>query len=70
MAPAYDLTFSTGLEGEHSTMMMGEGKNPGLAQFKALAESAMLNDSRAQQIIGRIHKLSLVSGLVMPRMLG
>src|SRR5258708_18566569 len=29
-APAYDLTFSDGPAGEQSTMVMGEGKNPGL----------------------------------------
>ena len=28
VSPAYDLTFSSGPAGEHSTMIMGEGKNP------------------------------------------
>ncbi len=57
MAPAYDLTFSTGPEGEHSTMMMGVGRNPGPEQFKTLAESAMLNNSKAQQIVERIRTI-------------
>lgn len=29
LAPAYDLTFSHGPNGEQSTMVMGEGRNPG-----------------------------------------
>ncbi len=28
LSPAYDITFSFGLGGEHSTMYLGEGKNP------------------------------------------
>lgn len=54
MAPAYDLTFSSGPGGEHSTMMMGNGKNPGEGEFLALAETAMLDKRAAQDIIERI----------------
>jgi serine/threonine-protein kinase HipA len=35
-APAYDLTFSYGPGGEQSTMVMGEGKNPGVEHLRAL----------------------------------
>jgi serine/threonine-protein kinase HipA len=28
LSPAYDLTFSSGLKGEQSTMVLGEGRNP------------------------------------------
>lgn len=34
-APAYDLTFSAGLAGEHSTTIMGEGKKPARAHLQA-----------------------------------
>lgn len=37
-APAYDLTFSYGPGGEHSTTVMGEGRNPGTDQLKSLAD--------------------------------
>lgn len=35
-APAYDLVFSYGPGGEQSMLVMGEGKNPGIAQLQEL----------------------------------
>ena len=37
LSPAYDLTFSFGPGGEHSTMYMGEGKNPTIEHLTKLA---------------------------------
>lgn len=37
-APAYDLVFSYGPGGEQSMLVMGEGKNPGIAQLEALGK--------------------------------
>jgi serine/threonine-protein kinase HipA len=37
LAPAYDLTFSFGPGGEHSTTYLGEGKSPNVEQLKKLA---------------------------------
>src|ERR1700685_930504 len=37
-APAYDLTFSYGPNGEQSTMVMGEGKNPGAEHLRVLGQ--------------------------------
>lgn len=51
MAPAYDLMFSGGPGGEQSTMVMGEGKNPGTAQLLELAAIADLSDDEARIII-------------------
>lgn len=51
VAPAYDLTFSSGPGGEQSTMAMGEGKNPGVEQLLKLAEVADLSRADAQRII-------------------
>lgn len=51
MAPAYDLTFSSGPGGEQSTMVMGEGKNPGIEHLLKLAEVADLSKDEAQRII-------------------
>lgn len=38
LSPAYDLTFSSGPGGEHSTMYMGEGKNPTIWHLVKLAQ--------------------------------
>jgi len=38
LAPAYDLTFSHGPGGEHSTTYLGEGKNPTIKHLEQLAK--------------------------------
>lgn len=53
MAPAYDLTFSSGPGGEQSTMVMGEGTHPGAEHLIALAQTADLSEREAQNIIER-----------------
>ncbi len=51
ISPAYDLTFSSGLSGEHCTMVMGEGKNPTLSHLLKLAEIGSIKKQKAMQII-------------------
>ena len=51
-APAYDLTFSYGPGGEQSTMVMGEGKQPGVTQLRALDKKHGLK--RAPEILERV----------------
>ena len=51
-APAYDLTFSYGPGGEHSSMVMGEGRNPGTIHLLKLAEKFQMNN--AQKIIDEV----------------
>jgi serine/threonine-protein kinase HipA len=53
-APAYDLTFSDGPAGEQSTMVMGEGKNPGVEHLKALGKEHNLK--RAPRILDRVQE--------------
>ena len=53
-APAYDLTFSEGPAGEKSTMVMGEGKNPGVDQLKALGEEHSLKN--AARILAKVQR--------------
>lgn len=48
-APAYDLTFSSGPMGEHSTTIMGEGKNPGRSHLQTLGKKFGLK--QADEII-------------------
>ena len=53
-APAYDLTFSDGPAGEQSTMVMGEGKNPGVEQLKSLGKEHNLKN--APRILAKVQK--------------
>ena len=53
-APAYDLTFSYGPGGEQSTMVMGEGKKPGVEQLQALGKKHGLKN--APDILARVQK--------------
>ena len=38
-SPAYDLTFSSSLNGEHATTINGEGKNPTIKEILDVAEN-------------------------------
>lgn len=51
-APAYDLTFSDGPGGEQSSMVMGEGRNPGVEQLKALGKEHNLKN--APRILAKV----------------
>ena len=51
-APAYDLTFSHGPRGEQSTMLLGEGRSPGVDGLKQLGRKYAIK--RAPQIIDRV----------------
>lgn len=53
LAPAYDLTFSPGPGGEQSTMVMGEGKYPGVAHLLRLATAAKIKKDKAVEMIDR-----------------
>lgn len=54
VSPAYDLTFSSGPSGEHCTMIMGEGKNPGLSHLLKLAAVTGINKEKAMEIIEKV----------------
>jgi len=51
LSPAYDLTFSSGPNGEQSMMVMGEGKNPTVEHLIKLGATAKLDDSFITQVI-------------------
>lgn len=44
-SPAYDLTFSYGPAGEHSAMVMGEGRAPGTSQLKSLGQKFQIKQA-------------------------
>ncbi len=54
VSPAYDLTFSSGPAGEHSTMVMGEGKNPTKAHLLKLASVCDIKRDQALEIIHQV----------------
>ena len=53
-APAYDLTFSSGPGGEHSTMVMGEGKLPGPADLQKLGKK--IGIARPGEIMNQVRE--------------
>jgi serine/threonine-protein kinase HipA len=54
LAPAYDLVFSYGPGREQSMLVMGEGKNPGIAELEGLGKKHGLKN--APQILTRVQK--------------
>jgi len=54
VSPAYDLTFSSGPSGEHSTMIMGEGKNPTKKDLLTLAGIVGMKQDKALEIIDQV----------------
>ena len=54
VSPSYDLTFSSGPSGEHCSMVMGEGKNPGIKQLLELAKISNIKKSDALKIIDEV----------------
>jgi len=53
LAPAYDLTFSSGPNGEQSMLVMGEGKNPSIKHLLKLGMEAKLSKKLIDEIIGQ-----------------
>ena len=50
LSPAYDLTYSSSIGGEHATTVNGNGTNPGLDDILTLAENIGMKKSKARQI--------------------
>lgn len=54
-APAYDLTFSFGPGGEHSALIMGEGRAPGKSHLMMLAKKFQIK--KAGEIIDQVREV-------------
>lgn len=54
VSPAYDLTFSSGPMGQHSTTVLGEGKNPTIEHILKLAEIISIKPKRAKEIVDEV----------------
>lgn len=57
LSPAYDLTYSNSIGGEHATTVNGNGKNPGLADLLAVASRAGLDKTRSKFIAEEIQEI-------------
>jgi len=54
LAPAYDLTCSGGINGEHTTAIAGAGRKPGEEHMLRVGESVGLKPAHMRQIIERV----------------
>jgi serine/threonine-protein kinase HipA len=56
LAPGYDLTFTAGPGGEHTTSVSGEGRAPGLSHVGRVADVAGICAADAAQILGEVRE--------------
>ncbi|MDO4321071.1 MAG: type II toxin-antitoxin system HipA family toxin [Lachnospiraceae bacterium] len=56
LSPAYDLTFSYSLGGEHATTVHGNGRDPGIPDILAVAKNVGINEKRAKRIAQEIQE--------------
>ena len=56
LAPAYDLTYSNSIGGEHATTIAGEGKNPGIKELLEVAKKAGIKETSARQIAEKVRE--------------
>jgi serine/threonine-protein kinase HipA len=67
-SPIYDITYSSGPGGEHSTMYLGEGKNPTTKHLLKLAEKHQLKDGakmveEVRASVGKWREFAEVAGV-------
>ncbi|MCI9314457.1 MAG: type II toxin-antitoxin system HipA family toxin [Lachnospiraceae bacterium] len=56
LAPAYDLTYSSSLNGEHATTVNGNGADPGMDDILAVAAQAGIQEVQARRIASEIRE--------------
>ena len=57
LSPAYDLTYSNSIGGEHATTVAGEGKAPGLSELLEVAKKAGIKTNTARSIAEEIQQI-------------
>ena len=57
LSPAYDLTYSYLINGEHATTINGNGVNPGLNDILKVAEKIGLDKKKAEKIAIEIKEI-------------
>lgn len=56
LSPAYDLTYSNSIGGEHATTVAGEGRDPSLKDILAVGKKAGLKDKKAKEIAAEVQE--------------
>lgn len=57
LSPAYDLTYSDSIGGEHATSVDGNGRNPGMEELLSVAKKAKLDILKMQKIAQEIRDI-------------
>lgn len=56
LSPAYDLTYSYSIGGEHATTVHGNGRNPGMKDVLEVAKAIGINGSKAKSIANDVQE--------------
>lgn len=56
LTPAYDMTYSNSIGGEHATMVHGNGSDPGMTDLLAVASEAGISQRKAKEIAEEIQE--------------
>lgn len=59
LSPAYDLTYSNSIGGEHATTVDGNGRDPGMKELLAVAKSAKLDLRKSKLIAEEIQEKTI-----------
>lgn len=54
LSPAYDLTYSSSIGGEHATMVNGNGFNPSVTEILEVAKKIGINHKKAKDIVDQV----------------
>jgi len=57
MAPAYDLTYSSSIGGEHATCVNGNGRDPATKDILAVAERIGMAKGKSKEIAGHVQQI-------------
>ncbi|MBN2221206.1 MAG: type II toxin-antitoxin system HipA family toxin [Vallitaleaceae bacterium] len=57
LSPAYDLTYSNSLGGEHATCINGNGKNPGMKELVEVGKNFGIREGEARNIATEIYEI-------------
>jgi len=57
LAPAFDLTFSSSIGGEHATCVNGNGRNPALKEILEVAENIGISKKKAKEIAEMVQQI-------------
>ena len=57
LTPAYDLTYSSSIGGEHATCVNGNGKDPNIEDLLAVGKAAGLAGSKSKKIVKEIEEI-------------